>query len=173
MNIFNIPFPKINQKIFLSLALGLVFSFSSLAQSKWQFAGAVAHGNKAEAFGLHLRPTYLLFEKLHVAPSVTFYGSSDLTSSDSQRFTEFNADAFYIVDSEDSLFQPYFLAGLNFSRRRIENELLRSINKRTRQGVNIGAGVNLRLLKRFAPFAEARYTIGGFGQFEIMAGLKI
>lgn len=164
---------KASKIAIFSLFLTLIISSVGFAQSKWQYTAAIAHGNKAEAFGLHLRPTYMLFEKLHVAPSVTFYGSSDLTSSDSQRFTEFNADAFYIVDSEDSLFQPYFLAGLNFSRRRIENDLLRSISKRTRQGVNIGAGVNLRLLKRFAPFAEARYTVGGFGQFEIMAGVKI
>ncbi len=173
MEKYRCKYPKKTKIALLSLAFSFLIVSSTWAQSKWQFAGAIAHGNKAESFGLHLRPTYLLFEKLHVAPSVTMYSSADLTSSDTQRFTEFNADAFYMVDSDDSLFQPYLLAGLNFSRRRIENDLLRSISKRTRQGVNIGAGVNFRLLKRFAPFAEARYTIGGFGQFEIMAGVKI
>jgi hypothetical protein len=173
MNMKFIPQTFRNKLAICTLLFSLTLLSGAMAQSKWQYAAAIAHGNKAEAFGLHLRPTYKLFEKVHVAPSLTIYGESNPSGLVSQRVTEYNADAFYLVDSKDSLFEPYFLAGLNFSRQRMEFDLLQGVSKMTKSGVNIGAGVNLRLLKRFAPFAEARFTLGGYGQFEIMAGLKI
>jgi opacity protein-like surface antigen len=158
---------------FLSLAFGSIQE--SFAQDKWQYVAAASHGNKAEAFGLHLRPVYRLFDRIHVAPSVTFFGSSDKSFNVTQNVTSWNIDANYRLNSDDSLFEPYLLGGLNFSRVKttLDGTAGTLTNKGTQRGVNIGAGADLKLLKRFKPFAEARYTIGGFAQFEIMAGIKI
>lgn len=138
----------------------------------WEMTGAISHSNKAEAFGIHLRPTYKLFDRLHAAPSVTFFFPSESNLFSKQNITSWNIDGVYIVKSYDSLFEPYVIGGLNFTRQKRKFDSGET-TKRTRQGVNLGAGANLRLLKSFAPFVEARYTIGGYNQFEIMTGIKI
>lgn len=159
----------------------MVFGISEAkaqAQEKtpnWELTGAISHGNKAEAFGVHLRPTYKLFDRLHAAPSVTFFFPSEPATFLKRNVTSWNIDGVYMLQSDDSLFEPYVIGGLNFTRQKLtfDNSGSDETSKRTRRGVNIGAGANLRLLKRFAPFAEARYAIGGYMQFEIMAGVKI
>jgi hypothetical protein len=166
---------KLFTLIGIILFSGLAFQSSAQIlsnDSKWQFGAALAHGNKVDAFGLHLRPAYMLFDQLHIVPSTTLFFGSQIGNL-KRNVSSFNIDGNYVIKSDDTLFQPYFLGGLNFSRERIKNDSDNTVMKRTRRGVNIGAGVDLRLLKRFAPFAEARYTIGGYGQFEVMAGLKI
>ncbi len=152
----------------------MLFGNTRVEAQNWEFAGAISHGNKAEAFGIHLRPTYKLFDRLYAAPSVTFFFPSEPNFT-KLNVTSWNADALYILKSEDSLFETYLIGGLNFSRvkRTVQTIASDLTSKGTEAGVNIGAGANLRLLKRFAPFAEARYTIGGYSQFEIMAGIKI
>lgn len=153
----------------------MFFGNTAVQAQNWELTGAISHGNKAEAFGVHLRPTYKLFDRLHAAPSVTFFFPSEPTTFLRRNVTSWNVDALYVMKSEDSLFEPYVIGGLNFTRQKLtfDNNGADETSKRTRRGVNLGAGANLRLLKRFAPFAEARYTIGGYSQFEIMAGIKI
>ena len=148
---------------------------TSAQAQNWEMTGAITHGNKAEAFGVHLRPTYKLFDRLYAAPSVTFFFPSEPATFLKRNVTSWNIDGVYMLQSDDSLFEPYVIGGLNFTRQKLtfDNSGSDETSKRTRRGVNIGAGANLRLLKRFAPFAEARYDIGGNMQFEIMAGVKI
>jgi hypothetical protein len=159
----------------LLAAILFVGSVEAQAQSKWQLGGAFSHGNKAENFGIHLRPAYKLFDRFHVTPSATFFFNTDIPINSELRVRSFNIDGNYFLDNKDSLFETYLLAGLNFTRRKIvstDAAGFENTNKSVLRGLNLGAGANLRLLKNFAPFAEARYTVGGYSQFEIMAGVK-
>lgn len=126
---------------------------------------SVGHLEESE-FGVTLQIYYGITEEIRGGASYTYYiiSENDLGAS------EFNLDGHYFFRNRDNVI-VYGLGGLNISRIQAESETWGNIS---RSNIGINAGVGLEIgLGNIALFGEPKFTIAGWNQFLITAGVRL
>lgn len=109
-------------------------------------------------------------QKVTISPQLIFYFPDDRGNNVDVNFLEINGNVNYYFFDED-IFEIYGLAGLNFTRVHWDDNNGND-DSDVEMGLNLGAGLNFDIGKKFVPFAELRITVGEYDQFVLATGLK-
>jgi hypothetical protein len=147
-------------------------SFSNEVQAQVKnrvgFMLAAASGD-IDMIGLGGVGEFAVMEKLTIAPQLIFYFPEERGNVDVNVF-ELNINANYYFYNHD-IFEFYGLGGLNYTRVKVDFDG-GGDSSDGEMGLNLGAGINFELGKKFIPFSELRLTLGEYDQFVFNAGLK-
>ena|SRR5690625_3011587 len=128
-------------------------------------AGAgLSYGTDIEEIGLTVQAYYAFTNEIRGGGSFTYYFTGDNWNAN-----EFNVDVHYLFRNEDGLIL-YGLGGLNFST--VSVSFMGQSNSETDTGLNIGGGVEYDLGSVYL-FGEPKFTIGGFEQLQLTAGVRL
>jgi len=159
-----------------SISILLVFLFSLTTSSAQIKLGAgLAFGTDIANIGITAKGHYDFTEEWDGAASFTFFLAGEDTPGVDLNVWEFNADAHYIVSSNDK-FTFYPLAGLSIAGVTIDfNTGIPGFDNGSRTntevGINLGAGIELGLTESISGVAEIKYVAGGFDQLVLNAGV--
>ncbi len=162
--------------ITFGLALFLTIAFQSTADAQVSAEGdftvgaGIGFGSAVGGWGggepgIGINGYYGITDDIRAGLGFIYYlvGESDFSS------TEFNIDGHYIFKNEDDLVL-YGLAGISYGTYSW-NTGFGSISAST-TGFNLGGGVEYDL-GSIALYAEPKFTVGGFGQFNISGGARL
>ena len=133
----------------------------------------LAYGNGLGLWGLGAYSEITLNEKLSVSPIFTQYFPEDLEGIPRRTVWELNLNAnYYLVRGEVGYL--YGLAGLNYTNIRIRTRtaLRDEVEQDPNFGLNVGLGTMFRVNDLILPFAEGKYTVGGYSQWSVIFGVK-
>ncbi|HET7179715.1 MAG TPA: hypothetical protein VFI14_08325 [Chryseosolibacter sp.] len=159
------------KKVYIAFIALLLSAPALLAQVR--LGPFLAYGDKSGLWGLGVYPEFVVNEKLSVSPVFTQYFPKRLDNAPRRSMWEINANAnYYFVQGRVGFF--YGLAGLNFTRSTLKNSpsTLEDNKSDENVGVNVGLGTMARINDLLLPFAEAKFTAGGYSQFSVKFGLK-
>lgn len=150
---------------------GTWFSTEVNAQVKNRvgFFLAAASGD-IDMIGLGGVGEFRAMDKLTISPQLIFYFPEERGNAD-VKFFELNVNANYYFYNHDIL-EFYGLAGLNYARVKVDYDGPGNDASDGEMGLNLGAGLNFEIGKKFIPFTEFRLTVGEYDQFVFKAGLK-
>lgn len=172
LHIIKIDFKHMKKILLIAMIVlaGTWFSADVNAQvnNRVGFMLAAASGD-IDMVGLGVVGEFAALEKLTIAPQVIFYFPEERGNAD-VKFFELNVNANYYFYNQDIL-EFYGLAGLNYSRIKVDYDGGGDATD-GEMGLNLGAGLNFEIGKKFIPFTELRLTIGEYDQFVFNAGLK-
>ncbi len=168
--------------------LGILFLAGSISiWAQFTFLGAGAgYGSKIEQPGFHAYGVYSVNDQIDLVPNITYFLPREIEreslqpGENEQEFaTEWwniNFDGHW-NPIEEEWYMLYGLMGLNYSNVRWEKKY--EINSREfdevrtngNLGLNIGAGAQLKLSEKIAPFIQGKYTLGEHGQLVLSGGI--
>lgn len=166
--------------IFLSMCLTL--SFSNITKGQFlvdyvtepgdiTFAGGLSSGSSVgfmeeSEFGLTLQLFYGITEEIRGGVDYTYYfiGERQLSAN------EFNLNAHYFFRNRDNVI-VYALGGINISRVEGEEERWGPNVDSRNFGLNAGVGLEIEV-GNISLFGEPKFTLGGWNQFLITAGVR-
>lgn len=146
------------------LAVLFVNTASQAQTNRVGFVIALASGDFDET-GIGAVGEFKVMDKGTISPQLIFYfPGNDIT------LFELNGNFNYYFYDQDVI-EFYGLGGLNFTRASYDGPGDND-SSNTELGLNLGAGINFDIGKKFAPFAELRLTIGEYDQLVLGLGMK-
>ena len=146
------------------IVVAVAFATPASAQINSRVGGMISFtGGDVDETGFGLVGEFGVAQKISIAPQIIFY------FPDNFDFFEVNLNANYYFFNQD-VFEMYGLGGLNFSR--VGYEVAGENESDTELGLNLGIGTNFQFGKKFVPFAEFRFTLGGYDQVALGLGVK-
>ncbi|MEM6878935.1 MAG: hypothetical protein AAF544_10275 [Bacteroidota bacterium] len=145
----------------------LCLSFmANTASAQLMLGGGVAYGTDVEEIAIQVRGVYSFNETWRGQADVTYY----LDGVEDVSFYEINLNGNYVFsDTGTALF--YALAGLSIGVANVDLGPFGSASG-SDTGINLGAGGNFALGGGGTMlFGEAKYTLGGFEQLVLAAGV--
>ncbi len=161
-------------KFTLILALGLFFSVSGYSQLS--LGGGLAYGTEVDQLGLFVRGGFNLTEKFRVNLTPIFYFSDNLDIAGIEiKSTGFSlaGEANYMIIDDTNL-NVYALGGLSWDSVTVSTDLAGVDDESDSElGINLGGGIEFGSEGGISPFAEVKYTIGGFDQLVLQGGVFV
>lgn len=124
----------------------------------------LSYGLDIEEAGLTIQGFYTITDQIRAGAGYTYYFMDNDVSAG-----ELNIDGHYLFKNEDGLIL-YGLAGLSFARTSVK--VMGSKFSSSDTGVNLGAGVEYDLGAVYL-FGEPKFTLGGFEQLQVTAGVRL
>ena len=162
-------------KLLLPLLFLALFTFKANAQEVGDIrvGGGLVYGTAIEELGINIRGDYQFAELIKGGADFTFFFAPENFS-----FNTLNLNGFYMFDVEG--FNPYALAGLNFSfySANFQSTTIGGITigggsvTDTAVGLNLGGGADFPLSENLAGFGEVKYVISNYDGLAITAGIK-
>jgi hypothetical protein len=161
---------KLMRKIFFTLLISVVISAASQAQVR--LGPFLGYGERLGLWGLGVHTEFLLNEKLSVSPVFIQYFPEELTNEPRKIAWELNGNVNYYVVTGD-IGYLYGLGGFNYTQIKLRdrNAITEEVTIDPNLGLNLGLGTMFRI-NHVLPFAEAKYTLGGYSQFTLFFGAK-
>lgn len=158
------------RKIF-TLIIPLLMSTAAIAQVR--VGPFLGYGNELGLWGLGAYSEISLNEKVAISAVFTQYFPENFDNIPRRTVWELNSNVHYYVIRGDVGFL-YGLAGLNYTNFRIRTRTATTdvVDKDGNFGLNVGAGTMVRINDLILPFAEAKYTAGGYSQLTLIFGVK-
>ena len=151
-----------------ALLILMAFSASTINAQKFQLGAGFVYGTNIESAGISLNGDYTFNPKLSIAPSFTYFFSSDPIS-----WTALNVDGHYKFIVKDGM-SVYGIAGINLTFTTVTfdfgafgGEISESSSN---FGVNLGAGATKKVSDKINLFGELKYTISSGSYLTINAG---
>jgi hypothetical protein len=159
------------KKVYVTFMVFFLFAPALLAQVR--LGPFLAYGDKSGLWGLGIYPEFMVNERFSISPVFTQYFPKRLDNAPRRTMWEIDANAnYYLAQGEVGFL--YGLAGLNFTRTTLKNSPSTFDDNKSDEnvGVNVGLGTMARINDLLLPFAEAKFTAGGYSQFSVKFGLK-
>ena len=159
------------KKITFTILATLALSVASDAQVR--VGPFLGYGNGLGLWGLGAYSEIVLNEKLSVSPIFTQYFPKNLDGVPRRSVWELNTNLNYYVIRGDVGYL-YGLAGLNYTNIKIRTRtaLTDAVERDGNLGFNAGLGTMVRINDVILPFAEGKYTAGGYSQWTLIFGVK-
>lgn len=159
------------KKILFTTLLTLAITVASHAQVR--IGPFLGYGDGLGLWGLGAYSEIAFNEKVSVSPIFTQYFPEDLDGVPRRSVWELNTNVNYYVIRGDVAYL-YGLAGLNYTNIKIRTRtaLIDAVEHDGNFGVNLGAGTMFRVNDVLLPFAEGKYTAGGYSQWTLIFGVK-
>lgn len=159
------------KKLILTVAILLVIHLAAVAQVR--VGPFLGYGNELGLWGLGAYAEISFNDRLSVSPVFTQYFPEDFENIPRRTVWELNTNLNYYVIRGDVGYL-YGLAGLNYTHFKIRTRTatLDVIEKDGNVGLNLGIGTMVRVNDIILPFAEGKYTAGGYSQFTLIFGVK-
>lgn len=156
--------------ILTSLILFFVAT-TSLAQIR--LAPFLGYGEGLNRWGIGAYAEIALNDRVSISPAFTQYFPKNFDSNPRRSGWELNGDVNYYVINGD-IGYLYALAGLNYTnvRTRTSTPANDIIDNDGNFGFNFGIGSMAHVTDLIYPFAEAKYTAGGYSQATLIFGVK-
>lgn len=163
--------------LFLTAMLILLPAVSWSQLTHAGIMGGYATEVKEPGFGLV--GMYRVNDQIKITPNALWYLPHEINTANGSDILEgiqkfewymFNMDGNYVI-MDRGTFEGYGMMGLNFAHLRWlrdENVLGQPEKERrkiTKLGLNVGAGIRLKLGEKVSPFAEIKYTLGSKSDF--------
>ena len=156
--------------IFTVFITGLI---STVAVGQVRVGPFLAYGAELGLWGLGAHSEMLLSDKVTVSAVFTQYFPEDFDDIPRRTVWELNANMNYYVIGGDVGYL-YGLAGVNFTHFKVKTRtaLTEVVEKDLNAGLNVGIGTMVRISDVILPFAEGKYTVGGYSQLSFLFGVK-
>jgi opacity protein-like surface antigen len=150
--------------------LACILGASSL-QAQLSAGVGGAYGTQLKRSGVQLRLMYDFNERFQLAPDVVVFFNDDKHT----RYNEYNVNLHYNFLIQERL-TLHALAGLNSFTKKVTipatPPLTEDIKLKDQSyGLNLGAGGLYRISDGISAFGEGKYSLAGFEQFLISAGI--
>ena len=148
-------------------------ALSHAADAQVRVGPFLAYGNGLGLWGLGAYSEITLNDKLSVSPIFTQYFPEDLEGIPRRTVWELNLNAnYYLI--RGGVGNLYGLAGLNYTNIKIRTRtaLTEEVEQDPNFGLNVGVGTMFRINDLLLPFAEGKYTVGGYSQWSVIFGVK-
>ena len=158
------------RKIYVTTMILLTLSAASLAQVR--VGPFLGYGDGLGLWGLGVHTELLVSEKLSINPVFIQYFPKALTGAFRKSAWELDLNAnYYLINGEVG--KLYGLGGINYTqiRFRDRNSMMEEAVTDGNLGLNLGLGT-IFLINNIMPFAEAKYTVGGYSQLTVFVGVK-
>jgi len=129
------------------------------------YGSKVGHLENGE-IGITFHVLYMITESIRGGADYTYYfiGENNLGAS------EMNLNGHYFIRNRDNL-MIYGLGGLNLSKISANSDVWGNVSS---NNIGINAGIGLEYdIGNFSLFAEPKFTLGGWNQFQTTAGLRL
>lgn len=159
------------RKVIFTFLFFVVVSSASNAQVR--VGPFLGYGDELGLWGLGAYTEIAFSEKLSFSPIFTQYFPKSIDNIPRRSVWELNTNLNYYLLRGDAVYL-YGLTGLNFTqiKTRTRTATMEDIDKDGNFGVNLGLGTMIRVNDLLLPFAEAKYTAGGYSQFTLIFGVK-
>ncbi|MGC1244295.1 MAG: hypothetical protein WA874_22080 [Chryseosolibacter sp.] len=159
------------KKLIFTILIPLVFQAATIAQVR--VGPFLGYGSELGLWGLGAYSEISLNDRISISPVFTQYFPEDFNNIPRRSVWELNTNLnYYVIRGEVGYL--YGLAGVNYTHFKIRTRTatLDVIEKDGNVGLNLGAGTMVRINDLILPFAEAKYTAGGYSQFTLIFGVK-
>lgn len=156
----------------LIITMLMTTAIAAASQAQVRLGPFLGYGENLGLWGLGVHTEFTIDETLSISPVFIQYFPEELTNSPRRIAWELDANLnYYIVSGDVGNF--YGLAGLNYTQIRLRDRdaITDEVETNGNAGLNMGLGTMFRI-NRVLPFAEAKYTIGGYSQFTLFFGAK-
>ena len=159
------------KKIICTLFITSLIATASLSQVR--VGPFLAYGDRLGLWGLGAYSEILLNDRVSISPVFTQYFPENFDNIPRKTVWEVNGNVnYYVIRGEVGYL--YGLAGLNFTNIKIRTTTATTdeVENDGNLGVNFGLGTMVRINDLILPFAEGKYTAGGYSQFSLIFGVK-
>lgn len=132
-------------------------------KAQFSLGGGIAYGTEIKELGIQARGIYTINEQWRGGADFVYWLVGDGVTS-----WELNANGHYVFTEDD--FLAYGLAGLNLASVSVDLGPFGSASE-TEIGLNLGVGGQLKFSDAISGIAEIKYTIGGYDQLGLSAGV--
>lgn len=159
------------KKCILTFLASLMLSVAAEAQVR--VGPFLAYGNGLGLWGLGAYSEIAFNERVSLTPIFTQYFPKDLEGIPRRTVWELNLNGNYYVIRGDVAYL-YGLAGFNYTNIKIRTRtaLTEEVEQDPNFGLNVGLGTMFRINDLLFPFAEGKYTVGGYSQWSVIFGVK-
>lgn len=161
---------KLMKKIISTAILSLVIVAS---QAQVRVAPFLSYGEGLGLWGLGAYAEIMANDKVNISTYFTQYFPETFESLPRRTVWEVNANVnYYVIKGEVGYL--YGLAGANFTniKTRTRTILEDEVTTKGNVGLNVGLGTMVRINELLLPFAEGKYTVGGYSQPSLIIGVK-
>ena len=157
----------------LILAMMAFLALSLAAHSQVRVGPFLGYGDGPGLWGIGAYTEIGVNDRVSISPIFTQYFPKDLDGVPRRNMWELNANANYYVFNGD-IGYLYGLAGVNYTNIKIRTRtaFVDDVERDGNLGFNIGLGTMFRITDLLLPFAETKYTIGGYSQWTLIFGVK-
>jgi hypothetical protein len=158
---------KVISLVLFSLALG------AASQAQVRVGPFLGYGEGLRLWGLGAYTELIFNDRLTVSPNFTQYFPENLDNVPRMTAWEVNANLnYYVIRGEVGYL--YGFAGLNYTHIKVRTRtaLADEVDNNGNIGLNVGLGSMVRVTDVLFPFAEGRYTAGGYSQATLIFGVK-
>lgn len=133
----------------------------------------LAYGEGINLWGIGAYAELLFNDRVSLSPQFTQYFPENFDNNPRLSGWELNANMNYYVVRGD-IGYVYGLAGLNYTtiRTRISTPIADNVDNDGNLGFNFGIGAMARVNDFLFPFAEGKYTAGGYSQAGLIFGVR-
>jgi hypothetical protein len=162
---------ELMRKVIFTFLVFVVVSSASNAQVR--VGPFLGYGDELGLWGLGVYSEIAFNEKLSFSPIFTQYFPKSIDNIPRRTVWELNTNLNYYLLRGDVVYL-YGLTGLNFTQIKIRTRtaMTDDVDRDGNLGVNLGVGTMIGLNDLLLPFAEAKYTAGGYSQFTLIFGVK-
>lgn len=159
------------KKIIFTLFALLTLSLGAEAQVR--VGPFLGYGDGLGLWGIGAYTEIALNDRVSISPIFTQYFPKDLEGIPRRNMWEVNANVNYYVVHGD-IGYLYGLAGVNYTNINIRTRtaLVDEVERDGNLGVNVGLGTMFRVTELLLPFAETKYTVGGYSQWTLIFGVR-
>jgi len=154
-------------------AVLITVALCSTSEAQVRVGPFLGYGQNLGLWGLGAYTELVFNDRLTVSPNFTQYFPKDLDNTPKRTVWELNANLnYYVINGEVGYL--YGLAGLNFTHIKVRTRtvLTDEVDSEGNVGLNAGIGSMVRITDTLFPFAEAKYTVGGYSQLTLIFGVK-
>lgn len=157
--------------LFLTLLIPLFVTTASQAQIR--IGPYLAYGEGLNLWGIGAYSEFSLNDRMSISPAFTQYFPESFDNNPRHSAWELNANVNYYV-IRGYVGYLYGLAGLNYTnvKVRISTPTADEVDNNGNVGFNFGLGTMVNINDVLYPFAEGKYTAGGYSQATLIFGVK-
>ena len=158
-------------KIISTVLITCLMATASLAQIR--IGPYLGYGEGLNLWGIGAYSEVAFNDRVSISPQLTVYFPENFDNNPRQSGWELNANVNYYVVRGDVGYL-YGLAGANYTnvRTRTSTPSADITDKDGNIGFNFGIGTMVNVNDLLYPFAEGKYTAGGYSQASIIFGVK-
>ena len=133
----------------------------------------LGYGDGLGLWGLGAYTEIAFSDKVSVSPVFTQYFPENFDNIPRRTVWELNANVnYYVIRGKGAYL--YGLAGLNYTNIKIRTRTATTdeVDNHGNVGLNLGVGTMVRISDLLLPFAEVKYTAGGYSQLTLIFGVK-
>ena len=157
----------------IMLVLVITLAAPAALQAQVRLGPFLGYGERLGLWGLGVHTEVMLNDRFGVSPIFIQYFPKQLGSTYRKTAWELDLNVNYHVLTGE-VASLYGLGGVTYTKIRIrdQNLLTDQLESDGNIGLNAGLGTLFRI-NNILPFAEAKYTLGGYSQLTVFVGVKV